>query len=112
MNNTNPLLKINERAFTHAVVELAHWNQWLVFHPLPAQTSRGRWVTATQGDTGFPDLVLVKPGAGIIFAELKTAVGRVSDQQRRWLDAIEMAGGESHIWRPIDINHIRKRLGQ
>jgi len=112
MNNTNRLFKINENAFTAAVVEIAHWHQWLVFHPLPAQTSRGRWVTAMQGNTGFPDLVLVKPGAGIVFAELKSAVGRVSEQQRRWLDSIEAAGGEQHVWRPIDINNIRKRLEQ
>ena len=71
-NNTNPIFKVNERQFQAAVIELAKWQGWKVFHPLPAQNDRGQWRTATQGDIGFPDLVLVHPERGVIFAELKT----------------------------------------
>ena len=110
MNNSNPMFKINERAFQQAVVELATMTGWLVHHTLPAQNSAGRWRTPTQGNIGFPDLVLVHPKRGVIYAELKSAVGRVSEAQRRWLDTLEQAGAEAYVWRPIDIQFIRTRL--
>jgi len=90
--NTNPVFKINERQFQAAIIELAKWNGWKVFHPLPAQNARGGWRTAQAGDIGFPDLVLVHPERGVIFAELKTA------------------GAEAYVWRPRDIDYIKDRL--
>ena len=66
--NAHPVFKINERQFQAAIIELAKWNGWKVFHPLPAQNARGAWRTAQAGDIGFPDLVLVHPERGVIFA--------------------------------------------
>ena len=109
-NNANPMFKINERQFQAAVVELAKWQGWTVFHPLPAQNERGQWRTATQGDIGFPDLVLVHPERGVIFAELKTAIGKLSDAQNDWLMCLHAAGAEAYVWRPRDINDIKDRL--
>lgn len=50
---------------------------------------------------GFPDLVLVGE-RGILFRELKTDVGRVSPDQRFWLEALSAAGQDARVWRPKD----------
>jgi len=54
---------------------------------------------------GFPDLVLVRPPV-IIFAELKSARGRLSSSQRAWLERFQQCSipgrVETHIWRPND----------
>ena len=109
-NNANPMFKINERQFQAAVMELARWQGWKVFHPLPAQNERGQWRTATQGDTGFPDLVLVHAERGVIFAELKSAIGKLSDHQQTWLATLKQAGAEVYVWRPADIEQIKAIL--
>ena len=103
-------MPIRERDFQAVVIAIAKHHGWMVFHPLPAQNGRGQWRTATQGDTGFPDLVLVHPERGIIFAELKTAIGKLSDAQNDWLMCLHAAGAEAYVWRPRDINDIKTRL--
>jgi len=54
---------------------------------------------------GFPDLVLVRPPV-IIFAELKSARGRLSSSQRAWLERFQQCSilgrVETYIWRPGD----------
>lgn len=103
-------MTIPEKAFTTQVVTLARFYGWRVFHPLPAMTARGRWVTATQGHTGWPDLAIAHPTHGFLVAELKTAKGRLTDAQRAWLDTLTAAGVECHIWRPADLTDIATRL--
>ena len=110
MSNSNPVFKINERAFQQTVIQIAKWEGWRVHHTRNVEIRPGRWATPIQGDAGFPDLVLAHPKRGVIYAELKSAVGRVSEAQRRWLDTLEQAGAEAYVWRPIDIQFIRTRL--
>lgn len=107
---TDPL-KISETSFQSAVLELARIYGWRVFHARPSQTRNGRWITAMAGDAGFPDLVLAHPTRGVLFAELKTAIGRVSPQQTEWATVLTAAGAEYHLWRPRDIQRIKERLG-
>lgn len=108
--NINPLFKINERQFQTVIIELAQWQGWMIYHPLPAQNSRGNWRTAQAGHIGFPDLVLAHPKRGLIFAELKTAIGKLTTNQQNWIDTLRAAGAEVHVWRPTDIGAIRTRL--
>lgn len=54
--------------------------------------------------TGFPDWCLVRDR--VIFAELKTEHGQVSDVQREWLDGLAKAGAECYLWRPGDLDEI------
>jgi hypothetical protein len=103
-------LRISEAAFQSTVIALAKHHGWLVFHPLPAQNGRGQWRTATQGDTGFPDLVLAHHRAGVIFAELKSAIGKLSDRQIRWIGELKAAGAEVYVWRPGDLEQIKQIL--
>ena len=79
-------------------------------HFRSAMTRRGRHVTAGQGDfVGFPDLVLMKPGR-LIFAELKSAKGKTTSSQEKWLKMARDAGAEAYCWRPSDIDDIERIL--
>lgn len=98
---------MTESEFQSKVVDMARWLGWMVYHPERAQI-KGAWLTP--GSHGFPDLVLVHPRRGVIFVELKTEVGRVSEEQMRWLHALSDAGAEAYVWRPGDWNRIIKRL--
>ena len=50
---------------------------------------------------GFPDRVYCGPG-GVLFRELKTDTGKLSDAQVTWLAALKLAGGDVGTWRPVD----------
>ena len=52
---------------------------------------------------GFPDLVLVGDG-GVMFVELKTEKGIVSDAQYEWGEALGRAGARFDVWRPRDVD--------
>ena len=57
--------------------------------------------------SGFPDLVLVNPQQKrVVFAELKSEKGQVTDNQTQWQAALIMCDQEVHVWRPDDINRI------
>lgn len=103
-------LALTEKQFQHQVEHLAHVYGWRLFHALPAMNSTGGWRTAQTGDIGFPDLVLAHPTKGLIFAELKSQRGRITVDQRIWLNILEATGAETHIWRPSDFEHIKTRL--
>ena len=75
---------LSEAELQQSVVQMAHLHGWLVHHGRPARTANG-WCTPITGDVGFPDLVLVREGI-IIFCELKSAKGRISTQQKKWLE--------------------------
>ena len=107
---SNPLLRIGESQLQAAIIELAKHLGWMVFHPMPVQNQAGRWRTAQQGDRGFPDLVLAHRELGVIFVELKSTIGRISDYQQLWIDTLRQAGAEVYVWRPIDIAQARKIL--
>lgn len=88
------------------VVDYARLNGWLVHHTRPARTSQG-WKTPIQGDAGYPDLTLARNGT-VIFAELKSQRGRVRPEQQAWIDHI----GVCHVWRPEDIEEIKRVLAR
>jgi len=99
-----------ERDLQRQVVTIAKMYGWLVFHPLPAQNSNGQWRTATQGDTGWPDLALCHPTHGFLLAELTRGRGKLTANQVRWRDALQAAGVEWHVWYPEDLDAIHLRL--
>lgn len=89
-----------EKSFQAALVDLARRYQWRVYHPFDSRRSVA----------GFPDLTLARPGE-LIFAEVKTAAGRVSAVQQQWLDLLRtMPGIEVYVWRPDDFPAIEARL--
>ncbi len=81
---------MTERELLDAVVACARTYGWLAYHGRPARTQKG-WVTAIQGDAGFPDLVLARDGV-VIFVELKREGGKLTVEQGEWQDALQPSG--------------------
>lgn len=94
-------LAMSEAEWQQQVIELAHINGWRVLHVRPAQNSRGDWRTPIAADgKGWPDLTLVRDR--VLFVELKTDAGRLTVEQRQWIDALQTAGAHVAVWRPRD----------
>jgi hypothetical protein len=55
-----------------------------------------------RSEKGYPDWTIVGP-LGVLFWELKTERGRVTPEQRAWLDALTAAGQVAVIRRPSDL---------
>ena len=90
---------ISEAEFQQQVTDLADLYAWLWYHNPDSRRS----------NAGFPDLVLVKAGR-VIFAELKSAAGKVRPEQRTWLAALATTKAEVYIWRPDDLDAITTLL--
>lgn len=101
MSQVTTMPKLTERQWQTAIVRTAKQFGWVCYHPKYSIGS----------DPGYPDLTLVKPPR-IIFAELKTATGKVSQHQQAWLDLLRDCDGvETYLWRAEsddleDIAHI------
>jgi hypothetical protein len=98
---------ISEASFMAQVKALAYLNHWTLHHSQPSLTSRGKYITT--GSPGFPDLVLAHEQRGLIFAELKTAKGKASENQLSWLRILH-PHAECYLWRPSDLQFISERL--
>jgi hypothetical protein len=49
-------------------------------------------------------------GERLLFCELKAETGAVRPEQRDWLESLEAAGQEVHLWRPRDWDAITETL--
>lgn len=103
-------VETSEKAFQSAVLELAALQGWKCahFHDSRRQIKPGVFVGDASA-AGFPDLVLVR-GTRVVFVELKREKGRVTQQQREWLDVLEAALAEVYLWKPKDWDQIEKVL--
>jgi hypothetical protein len=92
---------MSEQQLLTAVIKLAATLGWKTAHFSTAQSSKGRWMTAVQGDgAGFPDLVCVR-GERLLFIELKAPYRKPSDKQVEWLAELAKVG-EVYLWWPRD----------
>lgn len=92
-------METTEKQFEAQVKELAMRFGWLYYHT---------W-RSIRSPAGFPDCVMVK-GDWVIFAELKSEKGKVTEPQKEWLDALFIAGEEVYTWRPSQFDDIVKVL--
>ena len=74
-----------EKTLQATVMEMAKVFGWLAYHVLDSRKT----------PPGFPDCVLVHPDRGILWRELKTAAGKVTPDQRKWLDTLTAAGADA-----------------
>lgn len=91
---------LTEAQLSGLVVELARLGGWRRYHTFNSRRSTH----------GFPDWVFVK-GGRMIAAELKSEIGRPTDDQVAWLDALsEVPGVEVYLWKPSDFDEIAEVL--
>ena len=96
-------------------MDLAQLTGWETLHVRTSMQADGRYLTATSGTMakGWPDLVLIHPGKRrLIFAELKSDKGRISDEQVRVMGRLMAAGYPVQVWRPRDWPVIEETLGR
>lgn len=87
------ILKLpNEAAWQRTVVEAAKRLGWQHYHT----------VYSIGTEAGYPDLTLFHPVHGVLWIELKTAKGVVSQAQQDWIATIRDAGQRVYVFRPSD----------
>lgn len=85
---------MSEDAFLAQVRRLATDLGWMTYHTHDSRRS----------ESGFPDLVLISPAQGrTLFRELKKMKGRVTPDQKRFLEALNAVGQDAAVWRPDDL---------
>ncbi len=115
----NPLYAITESQFQSSVTALATATGWKWWHVSDARRcGRGR-TTGDKRVSGLPDLILVHPTRGFIFAELKKEDGKVRDSQQEAFDVLapaalcaSLTGAKVrvHLWRPSDFDDVVRPL--
>lgn len=83
--------RMTEKQLQAAIVRLAKLRGWMTYHTYDSRRS----------EPGFPDLVLVR-GEAALYRELKAGQGRLTEAQRKWLDALSAAGQDAGVWRDSD----------
>lgn len=86
-----PLDLYTEADWSKQVHDLCRQLGWRWYHTYRSERSPG----------GFPDETLARDR--VIFLELKTEQGKLSDKQRDWLRALLAAEAEAYVARPRDI---------
>ena len=83
---------LSERNLQKQVIALAKFLGYKVYHPLLSKWS----------EKGWPDLSMVR-GSRLVFIELKSEKGKVTDSQRAWLAALERVPGvQCYVFKPSD----------
>jgi hypothetical protein len=91
---------VTEAELQEFVREAAGYRGWIYHHETDSRRSTA----------GLPDCILVR-APRVIFAELKTEIGRVSQAQQAWLDELELCKGvEVYLWRPSMLTEILDTL--
>ena len=97
---------ISEQELEDAICELLDTFGIYYHHDRPARTGRTQggkqvWKNHFRGPKGNPDFTPIV-GDRLIFAELKSQNGRLTEGQTEWLRRLEHAGAETYVWRPQD----------
>lgn len=92
---------ISEKDFGAAVMDFARLYGWWGYHTYDSRRSAFGW----------PDLVLMNPGRKVIlFRELKSEKGKITDHQHIWLEMLRECGQDAKVWRPSDWKSIVETL--
>jgi len=100
--------RMSEAQLMKLVIDAAQKLGWIVAHINDRMYSlaiaAGR-PDVMAGAKGLPDLIMARSGR-VIFAELKSAKGRVRADQQMWLDELQArvpdVTHEVYTWRPAD----------
>ena len=89
---------MKEKAFQAHLIAYAKNKGWKVYHTYDSRKC----------EPGFPDLVLVRER--ILYRELKSEKGRLTQTQKAWGDALTLAGANFKVWKPSMIQEIYEEL--
>ena len=78
----------SEKEFQALVIDLAQRHGFRVYHTFNSRRSAA----------GYPDVTLVRAGR-LLFLELKSKTGRVTDEQKEWITALQQARVEAYVMR-------------
>ena len=91
---------VTEKQLEGQVRDLARLFGWEYYHP---------WLSI-HSPRGWPDVSLCRPPR-LVFLELKTEKGKVSEHQQKWLDLLGRCPGvETYLLRPDDVEKIAEVL--
>ena len=94
--------KIAEHAILKSITDwfvarrLFHWRNYNG----PVFIANGR--RRTNPNKGIPDLMAVTPSGRLVAVEVKTKTGRLSDEQKVWIDALAGSGAIAFVATSID----------
>jgi len=94
-----PYFPRKESDVQRGIVQVLSYAGWLVMH-IPNQSTRGRqrWAGLMPG---APDLVAIKRGR-VVFLEVKTEKGKVSEKQAEVHGLLHLHGMEVRVVRSVD----------
>ena len=91
---------VSEKELRQQVIELMKLGNWQFYFT---------WLSI-HSPAGFPDICAAKTPR-LVFAELKTELGKVTAAQQKWLDILATVPGvEVYLWRPSEFEDIKKVL--
>jgi hypothetical protein len=95
-------LEPTEAEFQTWIIQLARLLGWTrIVHFRSARTGAG-WRTPIEGDSGFPDLILIR-GETLLAVELKSGGRKPSAEQVAWLQAFKgVPGCHGLVWTTRD----------
>lgn len=92
----------SETQLEDGIIAMAKLQGWRVHHQRPGLNRSGKWSSQIKGHKGFPDLVLAHPKRRrVLIVELKSAKGKLSDDQVLWAEALE-GTVEYMVWTPTE----------
>ena len=100
MANVGKRVGITEKQFESQIKDLAKIYGWKLYHPFLSKWS----------ERGYPDITLLRDRR-LIFAELKSEKGKLTQAQAQWLWLLRKVPGiEVRIWRPRMLEKIARML--
>jgi hypothetical protein len=98
-----------ESSFAVQVEHLLDLFGWRWCHYQPAIRQSGTWATPLKGSRGLPDYTATRDGR-LVFAEIKGDNGRLSRDQKDWLDLLINTAAEVYVWYPHDLERVKELL--
>lgn len=96
--------------FQQQVIELAHKFDWRHLHVRRSIGKGHKWTTTTNLK-GWPDLLLLRPDAGYVAAELKIPPDKATPEQAELLQFLKlMPNTQAKLWTPGDWDDIQATL--
>lgn len=114
LKSTTDTFTQSERAFQGQVIAYARLMGWTIHHDNATNAPRrcgscGSVRRLPRNAPGLPDLILVRRPR-VVWAELKSERGRLTDDQRAWIEELRACGQETYIWRPSDFREVERVL--